>query len=89
MAYRPARAIGRARLIILGLFAVGAVGIGYIQYAYAVPMKKCEQRSGWWDMRGRACATPVFIPDLTGRPAPAGTPRPKSPIRRAPAPAAA
>lgn len=75
------RTIGRVRLLFLALFSVGAVAIGYYQLNYARPAKVCEAKGRWWDAKSRACGIPVFIPDFTGRPPPAGVKRPQSPAR--------
>ena len=75
--------IGRARLILLALFVIGVVVITYVQVAYALPKRRCEDRGRWWDSNQRVCAMPVFIPDFTGRPPPAGVRRPASPLRPA------
>jgi hypothetical protein len=75
------RTIGRARLFFLGLFVLGVAGIGYVQVNYALPAKKCEESGRIWDHRLRACATLVFIPDLTGRPPPPGVERPKKALQ--------
>ncbi len=81
MAYRPYAPIGRARLILLGLFVVGVVVITYVQLAYALPKRRCEETRRVFDYKTRSCATVVFIPDLTGRPAPAGVKRPANAVR--------
>lgn len=75
------RTIGRVRLFFLGLFTVSAILIGYYQLAYAQPAKRCEASGRVWDNKTRACATLVFLPDLTGRPAPPGVERPPGALR--------
>ena len=78
--YKP---IGRARIVMLVLFAAGVIGITYVQVVYAIPKRDCEATGRIWDYRTRSCATLVFIPDLTGRPPPPGVKRPPSPVRGA------
>jgi hypothetical protein len=52
----------------LAVFAFGAVAIGYYQFAYVIPAKRCEGSGKWWDPQSRSCATPIYIPHITGRP---------------------
>jgi len=61
--------INRLKLVFLGLFALGAAGIWAYQILYVMPAQACDRREGWWDWRTRVCATPIYIPSLTGRPA--------------------
>ncbi|MCF8504904.1 MAG: hypothetical protein K9G59_08315 [Caulobacter sp.] len=60
--------ITRLKLFFLVLFAVGTVGIWAYQIFYVWPAQKCDDRGAWWDRKGRVCATPLYIPSLTGRP---------------------
>ena len=60
--------INRLKLVFLALFAVGTVGIWAYQIFYVFPAQKCDDRGGWWDRKGRLCATPIYIPGITGRP---------------------
>ncbi|WGM37970.1 hypothetical protein [Caulobacter sp. NIBR1757] len=62
-------AITRLKWIFLGLFAIGVVGIWGYQIFYVWPAKKCAGQERWWDPATRTCATPLYIPALTGRPA--------------------
>ena len=63
------RTIDRLKIIFLGVFAVGVVAIWSYQIFWVWPAKQCEQQHRWWDGATRTCATPLYIPDLTGRPA--------------------
>ena len=31
--------------------------------------ERCEARGDWYDIETRTCATPIYVPDITGRPA--------------------
>lgn len=61
--------ITRLKWIFLGIFAFGVVAIWGYQIFYVWPAKRCEQQHRWWDGATRTCATPLYIPALTGRPA--------------------
>ncbi|MBI5940944.1 MAG: hypothetical protein HY859_11010 [Caulobacterales bacterium] len=61
--------IDRLKIVFLALFAVGAVAIWGYQIFYVWPAQKCDARAGWWDFKGRVCATPIYISSITGRPA--------------------
>jgi hypothetical protein len=61
--------ITRLKLFFLVLFALGTMGIWAYQIFYVWPAQKCDDRGAWWDRKGRTCATPLYIPSLTGRPA--------------------
>jgi hypothetical protein len=77
--YSGARTIGRFRLFFLGLFLFAAAGTSIYQWFWLRPQKACEARNRWWHAETRSCGIPVWIPDLTGRPAPAGVERPPKP----------
>ena len=59
--------IDRLKLIFLGVFAVGVVGVVVWQVGWAMPAKRCESDHKWWDHGQRVCAQPVLISDITGR----------------------
>ena len=61
------RTIKRLMLIFAGAFAVSVVGVVVYQVGWAMPGQACEARGDWWDLRGRTCARPVLISDITGR----------------------
>ncbi|MBX3480616.1 MAG: hypothetical protein KF842_09455 [Caulobacter sp.] len=63
------KTIDRLKLVFLGLFAVGVVAIWAYQILWVWPAKRCDRQQAWWDPATRTCATPLYIPDLTGRPA--------------------
>jgi hypothetical protein len=54
------------------LFVLGVVlAFGY-QLMYVIPAQKCETVGHWWEPSTRICATPIYLPHITGRPI--GTP---------------
>ena len=62
------RFYNRLMLGFLCLFLVGVMGaVGY-QLLYVIPAQKCESVGHWWDASSRYCATPVYLPHITGRP---------------------
>ena len=60
--------INRLKLVFLGVFFIGAVAAWAYQVWWVMPAKACEAQGAWWDPRTRICATPIYIPDITGRP---------------------
>lgn len=60
--------IDRLKIVFLVLFAIGTLAIWGYQIFYVWPAQKCDDRAGWWDFKGRTCATPIYIPSITGRP---------------------
>lgn len=60
--------IDRLKIVFLVLFAIGTVAIWGYQIFYVWPAQKCDDRAGWWDVKGRTCATPIYVPSITGRP---------------------
>lgn len=62
------RTIDKLKLIFLGIFLLGAIASWGYQVFYAWPARKCEANGAWWDASTRICATPIYIPNITGRP---------------------
>ena len=60
--------ITRLKWIFLGIFVVGVIAVWGYQIFYVWPAKRCEGEQRWWDASTRTCATPLYIPSLTGRP---------------------
>ncbi|HYE44412.1 MAG TPA: hypothetical protein VEA44_01430 [Caulobacter sp.] len=60
--------IDRLKVLFLGLFFVGAVAAWTYQFFWVRPAKQCESQQRWWDPSTRTCATPLYIPSMTGRP---------------------
>jgi hypothetical protein len=63
------RFIDRLKLFFLGVFAIACVAVWVYQLFWAAPAKRCESHGNWWDSASRVCATPIYLPNLTGRPA--------------------
>jgi len=68
------RLIDRLKLFFLGLFAISCAAVWAYQLLWVAPMKACESHGNWWDPLSRVCATPIYLPNLTGRPIGALTP---------------
>ncbi len=68
------RLIDRLKLFFLCLFAISCVAVWAYQLLWVAPMKACESHGNWWDPFSRICATPLYLPNLTGRPAGALSP---------------
>lgn len=60
--------INRLKLVFLAVFAVATVAVFTYHIVWVWPRDACEAKGDWWDWRGRACAHPVVISDITGRP---------------------
>jgi hypothetical protein len=57
--------------LMLGFAAVfvAAVAAAFAyQIMYVIPAQKCESVGNWWEPSTRTCATPVYLPHITGRP---------------------
>ena len=59
----------RLGILFAGLFALTLVGVFGYQRLFLDPQEKCEASGRWWYEEGRTCETPLYLPDLTGRPA--------------------
>jgi hypothetical protein len=59
----------RLSLMFFGAFAVLVAGTLTFQVYWLNPGERCEKNGKWYDVQSRTCATPVYIPDITGRPA--------------------
>lgn len=57
----------RLSILFLGLFAVLVTATLVFQRFWVEPGDRCENRGGWYDLEGRVCARPIYIPDITGR----------------------
>lgn len=58
----------RLSILFLALFAVLVTATMVFQRFWVEPGDRCENRGGWYDLEGRVCATPIYIPDITHRP---------------------
>ena len=57
--------------LMLGFTAlfVAAVAVAFAyQFLYVIPAQKCEATGSWWEPGSRICATPIYLPHITGRP---------------------
>ncbi|QTC90491.1 hypothetical protein [Brevundimonas goettingensis] len=61
--------IKRLSFMFFGLFAVLVAGAMTFQAFWLNPGKRCEADGNWYDVESRTCATPIYIPDITHRPA--------------------
>lgn len=59
----------RLSLLFGGIFVVLALGAVAFQRFYVAPEDKCESEGRWWYGEERTCLTPIYLPDITGRPA--------------------
>jgi hypothetical protein len=59
----------RLSFMFVGLFAVLVGGVLTYQAFWLDPGKRCEADGNWYDVESRTCATPVYIPNITHRPA--------------------
>lgn len=57
----------RLAFLFLAIFAVLAVGVVAFERFWVAPGDRCEAEGGWYDIESRTCATPIYIPDITGR----------------------
>jgi hypothetical protein len=62
------RFYNRLWLGFLGLFLIGVAGAVAYQFMYVIPAQKCEEAGSWWEPSTRVCATPIYLPHITGRP---------------------
>ena len=58
----------RLMLGFLAAFFVAVAGAFAYQFLYVIPAQKCEATGAWWEPTTRICATPIYLPHLTGRP---------------------
>ncbi|ATQ44324.1 hypothetical protein [Caulobacter mirabilis] len=63
------RTIDRLKIVFLIIFAVACAALWAYQLLYVLPAKNCEAQKMWWDAGRRICAQPLYIPDITRRPA--------------------
>lgn len=61
------RSMKRISLLFAAAFAVAVAGVFAFQHFWVEPGDRCEANGGWWDLSGRTCAMPIYIPDITGR----------------------
>lgn len=61
------RSMKRISLLFFVVFAIAVAGVFAFDRYWVAPGDRCEAEGGWWDMGERICATPIYIPDVTGR----------------------
>lgn len=61
------RSMKRISLLFFVVFAIAVAGVFAFDRYWVAPGDRCEAEGGWWDMGARICATPIYIPDVTGR----------------------
>jgi len=59
----------RLSILFFGVFALMLVGLFVLQRVWVDPGERCSAKGHWYDMEPRICAQPIYIPDITGRPA--------------------
>ena len=59
----------RLTLMFGAVFGVALIGVAVFQRYWVDPGTRCEAEGGWYDIESRTCARPIYIPDITGRPA--------------------
>ena len=65
----PYMSMKRLSLLFAAVFALAIGGVFVFQRFWADPGERCEAQGNWYDISSRTCARPVYIPDITGRPA--------------------
>lgn len=58
----------RLALMFSVLFALSVGGLLLFDRFWIGPEKACEQSGRWWYPEERRCLTPIYLPDITGRP---------------------
>lgn len=64
--FLTARRIGG---LFFGLFALLLAGVFVMQRFYVEPEDACIKSGRWWYAEGRECVQPIYLPDITKRPA--------------------
>ena len=59
----------RLTILFFSVFAVLITGTVVFQSYWLDPGERCEKDGKWYDVESRTCAVPIYIPDITGRPA--------------------
>ena len=57
--------LGVLFVLTFGLLALGAVAFQRFQVE---PEQRCATKGQWWYEEERRCVTPIYLPDITGRP---------------------
>ena len=59
----------RLALLFFALFGVLVGGMMLFDRFWLGPQTACEREGRWWYAEERRCLTPIYLPDITGRPA--------------------
>ncbi|KPF84685.1 hypothetical protein IP78_00815 [Brevundimonas sp. AAP58] len=59
----------RLALLFSVLFALSVGTVFLFDRFWIGPEQACEQSGRWWYPEERQCLTPIYLPDITGRPA--------------------
>lgn len=59
----------RLTILFFSVFAVLIAGTVVFQSVWLDPGERCVKDGHWYDVESRTCAVPIYIPDITGRPA--------------------
>ncbi|MGV9009321.1 hypothetical protein [Brevundimonas sp.] len=59
----------RLSILFAVLFAVGVGGLVSYKALVTAPIDRCQAKGQWWYEEGRECVTPIYLPDITNRPA--------------------
>ncbi len=59
----------RLALLFSVLFALSVGGVFLFDRFWIGPEQACEESGRWWYPEERQCLTPLYLPDITGRPA--------------------
>lgn len=59
----------RMSILFLGIFAILVAGAFAFDRFYVAPADACTKSGRWWYEEGRECVQPIYLPDITGRPA--------------------
>ena len=59
----------RIAILFFSLFAFLVTGAIVVQRVYIDPEDKCIESGRWWYEEGRECVQPIYLPDITNRPA--------------------
>jgi len=59
----------RLTILFFSVFAVLIAGTVVFQSVWLDPGERCVKEGNWYDVESRTCAVPIYIPDITGRPA--------------------
>jgi hypothetical protein len=59
----------RLMLLFSVMFALSVGGLMLFNQLWVAPERACEESGRWWYPQERQCLTPIYLPDITGRPA--------------------